>query len=663
MKHFSKLLVANRGEIACRVMRAARRLGIRTVAVYSDADADALHVESADESVRIGRSPAPESYLAAPAILEAAARTGADAVHPGYGFLSENAAFAQACRDAGLVFVGPPPAAIRALGDKGRAKRLAAEIGVPCIPGYQGESQDDATLWSEAQRIGFPLLIKAAAGGGGRGMRRVEREADWAASLAAARREAGGAFGAETVILEQIVEPARHVEIQFIADEHGHCLALGERDCSVQRRHQKVIEESPSPAATADLRRAMSEAAIAVALAAGYVNAGTVEFLVDAAGKFYFLEVNTRLQVEHPVTELVTGVDLVEWQLLAAQGSPLPLAQSDLRLEGHSIEARLYAEDPREGFRPQTGRVRDWRPPSGPGVRVDHGLRRGDVITPYYDPMIAKVVAHGETREAARARLVAALQETVLFGVTTNRDFLLRVLAHPEFASGRATTSFLDGAGLQEDDPTPPAEVLAAACVCLIEHAARDLSPGERGWRSTGPATTPIRLELRDQRWTFQIVHRGDRYTASVDGQSVEMEKVRYSGGRLEWTMDGRRRRADCLVEGDEAFLNVEGRTFAFRDATYAPALDAGATVGGLVRSPMSGRVLRTAVAKGDAVRKGDVLVVVEAMKMENHVAAPRDGRIEAVHAAAGDQVEANQILVALKVESEPPAGEGSKGT
>ena len=407
---FSKILIANRGEIACRVMRTARDLGYRTVAVYSDADADALHVREADEAVRIGPPPVSESYLDARAIIEAAKRVGADAVHPGYGFLSENDGFASACQDAGLVFIGPTPDAIRAMGNKAAAKRLMIEAGVPCVPGYQGADQSDATLAAEAQRIGCPIMVKAAAGGGGRGMRLVTRLEDFADAVSTARSEAQNAFGSGELILEKAVVDARHVEVQVFGDAHGHVIHLGERDCSAQRRHQKVIEEAPSPAVSPALREKMGAAAVAAAKAISYRGAGTVEFLLGADGEFYFLEMNTRLQVEHPVTEEITGLDLVEWQLRVAAGEPLPLKQEDVRLDGHAIEVRLYAESPEKNFLPQSGTVFEWRPAEGKGVRVDHGIRSGQEISPFYDPMIAKVIAHGRTREEARRRLVRALR-------------------------------------------------------------------------------------------------------------------------------------------------------------------------------------------------------------------------------------------------------------
>src|SRR6202167_6665097 len=442
MVEFSKILIANRGEIACRVARSAKSLGYRTVAVFSDADAGAVHVQQADEAVRIGPPAAKESYLNIDALLAAAKLARADAVHPCYGFLSENAAFARACVDAGLVFIGPPAAAIEAMGDKAKAKSLMASAGIPGVSGYHEAAQSNDRLMKESRRIGFPLMVKATAGGGGRGMRLVASQSDLAEALARARSEAAGAFGSEGLILEKAVADARHVEFQIFADQHGNVIHLGERECSIQRRHQKVIEEAPSLVLSAELRARMGEAAVAAARAISYVGAGTVEFLLDASGNFYFLEMNTRLQVEHAVTEAITGIDMVGWQLRIAAGEPLPLAQPDLQFHGHAIEARLYAEDPYTDFLPQSGLLADWRPAKGEGVRIDHGVAPGENISPFYDPMLAKVIAHGGTREEARRRLIVALEDTVVLALNTNRAFLAAALRHPAFIAGQATTAF-----------------------------------------------------------------------------------------------------------------------------------------------------------------------------------------------------------------------------
>ncbi|WP_374688041.1 acetyl/propionyl/methylcrotonyl-CoA carboxylase subunit alpha, partial [Promineifilum sp.] len=445
MCRFNSLLIANRGEIARRVIRACRRLGIRAVAVYSDADAHSLHVAEADAAVRLGPAPAADSYLNVPAMLAAARRAGVDAIHPGYGFLAENAAFARACVDAGLIFVGPPAEAIAAMGDKRAARVLAGRLGLPVIPGYDGPAQTDEAFKHEAERIGYPIMVKATAGGGGKGMRLVSAPADLPDALAAARREASAAFGSGDLLLERALLRPRHVEIQVFGDSHGRVLHLGERECSVQRRHQKVIEESPSPAVNAALRAEMGAAAVALAAAIGYTGAGTVEFLLDETGRFYFLEMNTRLQVEHPVTEFVTGLDLVEWQIRVAEGEALPWTQADLAPAGHAIEARLYAEDPANDFLPVTGEVLAWRPAAGEGVRVDGGIRAGDSVTVHYDPLLAKIIAHGPTRADALRRLDDALHRTILLGLTTNQTYLRAILAHPAFRdAGALSTRFLE---------------------------------------------------------------------------------------------------------------------------------------------------------------------------------------------------------------------------
>ena len=504
--NFSKVLVANRGEIAWRVMRTAKAMGYRTVAVYSDADRDAPHVAFADEAVRIGPPPVGESYLNIDRILEAAHTSGADAVHPGYGFLSENEVFAAACEKAGLVFIGPPPAAIAAMGNKAAAKRRMIDAGVPCVPGYQGDDQSDANLEKEARKIGLPVMVKAAAGGGGRGMRLVTDGAELLDAIRTARTEAQSAFGSGELILEKAVVDARHVEIQVFADNHGNVIHLGERDCSVQRRHQKVIEEAPSPAVNADLRARMGAAAVAAARAIDYRGAGTVEFLLGGDRAFYFLEMNTRLQVEHPVTEAITGLDLVDWQLRVARGEALPLAQDQVQLKGHAIEVRLYAEDAYAGFLPQTGRIDVWRPATGPGVRTDHGMKDGLAISPFYDPMIAKVIAHGATRDEARRRLVKALRDTVVLGPTTNRHFLIRLLEHPEFAAGKATTAFLSKHAFAEPEITDRHWKLAASL--LWRQSAERFPAALRGWRNSNPEPTPIKLAVGDLARTIEVTAR-----------------------------------------------------------------------------------------------------------------------------------------------------------
>ncbi|MCA0303536.1 MAG: acetyl-CoA carboxylase biotin carboxylase subunit [Proteobacteria bacterium] len=625
MMAFSKVLVANRGEIAWRVMRTARALGYRTVAVYSDADREAPHVAYADEAVRIGPPPVSESYLSIDRVLEAARSSGADAVHPGYGFLSENEAFATACEKAGLVFIGPPPAAIAAMGNKAAAKRRMIEAGVPCVPGYQGADQSDAMLEKEALAIGLPVMVKAAAGGGGRGMRLVTDPADLVEAIRTARTEAESAFGSGELILEKAVVDARHVEIQVFADAHGNVIHLGERDCSVQRRHQKVVEEAPSPAVNADLRARMGAAAVAAARAIGYRGAGTVEFLLGGDGAFYFLEMNTRLQVEHPVTEAITGQDLVAWQLKVAAGETLPLTQEQVAFSGHAIEVRLYAEDAYAGFLPQTGRIDVWRPATGAGVRIDHGMKDGLAISPFYDPMIAKVIAHGATREQARARLVLALRETVVLGPTTNRHFLVRLLEHPAFAAGEATTAFLG----QHDFPGPAiadAHWQAAATLLWREAAGRWPAP-LRGWRNSNPEPTPIRLAAG-----------GQERLLLVTGDEPLPAGVRH------------------VVDGDDIVVDLDAFTVRFTDRTWAPPAAAAAGSDGTLRAPMDGRIVAIKVAAGDTVARGQTLVVLEAMKIQHQLKAGLDARIESVAVTEGQQVSNRTVLVTLAASGDAAA-------
>ncbi|MFO1084693.1 MAG: acetyl-CoA carboxylase biotin carboxylase subunit [Reyranellaceae bacterium] len=624
---FGKILVANRGEIAWRIMRTAKAMGYRTVAVFSDADRQAPHVAFADETAHIGPSPVGESYLSIERILEAARRSGADAVHPGYGFLSENEAFAAACEKANLVFIGPPPAAIAAMGNKAAAKRRMIEAGVPCVPGYLGADQSDANLETQARKIGLPVMIKAAAGGGGRGMRLVERDADLLDAIRTARTEAESAFGSGELILEKAVVDARHVEIQVFADSHGNVIHLGERDCSVQRRHQKVIEEAPSPAVGPDLRRRMGAAAVAAARAIAYRGAGTVEFLLGADGAFYFLEMNTRLQVEHPVTEMITGQDLVAWQLEVAAGNKLPLTQEQVTFSGHAIEVRLYAEDAYAGFLPQTGRIAVWRPATGPGIRVDHGMKDGLVISPYYDSMIAKVIAHGATREGARARLVQALRETVALGSTTNRHFLIRLLDHPEFAAGEATTAFIgkhfSGAALTPPEVTDSHWKRAAAL--LWRHSAERYPPALRGWRNSNPEPTPIRLAAGHLERTL--------LTTPADA-------------------DGLDDTAPFHIEGDDVFVDHEALTIRFTDKTYAPPAAAAAGSDGKLRAPMDGKIVAIKVAAGDTVTRGQTLVVLEAMKIQHQLKAALDAKIESVAVREGQQVANRTVLVTLAADA-----------
>ncbi len=647
--NFTKILIANRGEIACRVIRTAKALGYRTVAVYSEADAQALHVNLADEAVCIGPAPVRESYLNIAALLAAARSTGADAVHPGYGFLSENDGFAQACLDAGLVFIGPDPQAILKMGNKAGAKRLMLAAGVPCVPGYQGMDQSDATLLAQAREIGFPIMVKAAAGGGGRGMRLVEHPQDLPVALVSARSEAGNAFGSEELILERAVLEPRHVEIQVFGDRHGHIIHLGERDCSIQRRHQKVFEEAPSPAVTPELRARMGAAAVAAARTVNYVGAGTVEFLLDREGHFYFLEMNTRLQVEHPVTECITGLDLVAWQIAVARGEPLPLTQEQVPLNGHAIEVRLYAEDPCAGFLPQSGDVALWNPPTGEGVRVDHGLASGQTVSPHYDPMIAKIIAHGATRDEARRRLIGALQRTRLLGLPHNRAFLEAVAGHPAFAAGETTTAFIaqhfDSAALVR--PRPDSLALALASTLWFEANAKPVAAAP--WRSSGPARWPMLIGEGEHRHAVHITVTGTHsYTLEVGAALHHITLREREGECLRLIADGVQQNAAAVFAGDVLHLELGDLSANFEDLTYAPPATAAASAESRVLAPMNGRVLAIDVQSGDTVTKGQRLAVLEAMKMEHQLLARRDGVVDQVTVRAGDQVATRALLVSL---------------
>ena len=631
---FSKILIANRGEIVTRVARTARRLGYPTVAVYSEADRDSPHVTACDAAVAIGGRLPAESYLDMAKILEACRKSGADALHPGYGFLSENAEFAERCAAAGILFIGPPPQAIRLMGDKAGAKRCMLAAGVPCIPGFQGEDQSDQRLAAEAAKIGFPVMIKASAGGGGRGMRRIEQAAALSAALASARSEAVAAFGNGTLILERAVSNARHIEIQVFADSHGNVIHLFERDCSVQRRHQKLIEEAPSPAVTPQLRTAMGAAACAAARTAGYVGAGTVEFLLDRDGKFYFMEMNTRLQVEHPVTECITGLDLVEWQLRVANGEALPQEQPGIH--GHAIEARLYAEDAERGFLPQSGRLLRWRP--APCTRTDHALADGSEISAYYDPLLAKVIAHGATRAAARRSLIAALRGTVVLGLTSNKAFLLGCLEHPEFTEGRASTDFIAAHFVDNLDLPPAAETLAAAALLFLAQAtARLPQPWLANWHSGGQARALFDLSIGKA----EIVALDyARFHIDGGGKSLEVQQFGLDAETLQLSIDGLRLTVAYAWENAARLhLDIAGRNVAVDDLGRRPPQAVLQADSGAVLPPMNGRVVALHVADGQPVRRGDPLLVLESMKMEHTVAATRDGIVTELQVRVGEQV------------------------
>jgi 3-methylcrotonyl-CoA carboxylase alpha subunit len=639
---FASVLIANRGEIACRVIRTARRLGLRTIAVYSEADARALHVRMADEAHAIGPAPASQSYLVAEKIVAAAKAAGADCIHPGYGFLSENAAFAEACRAAGIIFVGPPPDAIRAMGLKDRAKALMEKAGVPVVPGYHGDNQDAAFLKRKAYEIGYPVLIKAVAGGGGKGMRKVERHADFDAALEAAQREARSAFGDAHVLIEKYVNAPRHIEMQIFADGHGNAVHLNERDCSLQRRHQKVIEEAPAPGMDASLRARMGAAAVAAAQAVGYQGAGTVEFIADGAGGlkddgFWFMEMNTRLQVEHPVTEAVTGLDLVEWQFRVAAGERLPLKQDQVRLAGHAVEARLYAEDPERGFLPSTGRLVALRFPEDSSVRIDSGVEAGDVVTPFYDPMIAKVIAHAQTRDAALDALATALEETVVAGPRSNAGFLAALARADGFRQGAFDTGFIDR-NMDALGATPQGLDRAAAAA-----GARELIEGERA-RIATHGTSP--WDVAD---AFQL--SGARRLALpviADGEAVVAE-VDYGPQGAAVTVEGATPASDAVVvaQPDAVYVLRRGRQtkVALRDLALDQAGDASG--GGLVRAPMHGKVLAVLVETGARVSRGQPVAIIEAMKMAHTLTAPVDGTVSEVAVTKDAQVaEGAKVLV-----------------
>ncbi|HVL85477.1 MAG TPA: biotin carboxylase N-terminal domain-containing protein [Pseudonocardia sp.] len=675
---FHTVLVANRGEIAVRVIRTLRAMGVRSVAVYSDADAGARHVAEADVAVRIGPAAAAESYLSVPAVIHAARTTGAQAVHPGYGFLSENTAFAVACAEAGIVFVGPPASAIEAMGDKIAAKATVAKAGVPVVPGSDGAGLTDHELTLAVEQVGYPVLLKPSAGGGGKGMREVHRAADLADAIASARREARGSFGDDTLLVERLITTPRHIEIQVLADTHGTVIHLGERECSLQRRHQKIVEEAPSALLTAEQRAAMGAAAVEAARAVGYTGAGTVEFIVDGSAfggdsgggaprGFYFMEMNTRLQVEHPVTELVTGLDLVELQLRVAAGEPLPLTQADVRLDGHAVEARVYAEDPSAGFLPTGGRVLALREPSGAGIRVDSGIREGGVVGSDYDPMLAKVIAHGADRAEALRRLDAALRDTVLLGLGTNVGFLRALLADDDVRAARLDTGLVArrgdawaSSGPDADPAALPEDVLAAAAVhalLTLEPAGPVVDPFDvpSGWRVGEPAWTAWRMLVAGHDPVpVRIRGRADGAECVVgDGPSWQVRGRRGDGGaRLQVTVDGVTRTYDSAQDGPTLWLGRDGHAWGIREQEPLDAArhtDDGA--GGPVLAPMPGTVTVVEVAEGDTVVAGQRLLVVEAMKMEHVLTAPVDGVVRDLRARPGGTVERGAVLVSVEPE------------
>lgn len=637
------LLVANRGEIACRVMRTAKAMGIRTVAVHSAIDASARHVREADMAVNLGGAKPGESYLLIDKIIAAAKASGAQAIHPGYGFLSENAGFARAIEQAGLIFLGPPASAIDAMGSKSAAKSLMEAAGVPLVPGYHGEAQDIDTFREAAARIGYPVLLKAAAGGGGKGMKVAESEAQLAETLESAQREAQSAFGDSRMLVEKYVLKPRHVEIQVFADQHGNCLYLNERDCSIQRRHQKVVEEAPAPSLSAELRRAMGEAAVKAAQAIGYVGAGTVEFLLDERGDFFFMEMNTRLQVEHPVTEAITGLDLVAWQIRVARGEPLPITQQQVPLNGHAIEVRLYAEDPDHDFLPATGTLALYRESaSGNGRRVDSGVTEGDSVSPFYDPMLGKLIAWGDDREQARLRLLAMLDDTLVGGVKTNLAFLRRILAHPAFAACELDTGFIPRH--QQQLLPAPSELPQAFWQLAADAWIQSESPVQRaddshspwaariGWRAGGAAEIELHLSCQGE----------NRKVRARD-------QARLQGEELLAEIDGTRQRLIAIRRGDTLYLQWHGELHAITRFDPIAAVEASHGQHGGLGAPMNGSIVRVLVEPGQAVEAGTALVVLEAMKMEHSIRAPEAGTVKALYCREGEMVSEGTVLVELE--------------
>lgn len=649
------ILIANRGEIAVRIVRACRELGIGSVAVYSEADRHALHVRVADEAYLIGPAPAAESYLRVDRIIDAARRSGADAIHPGYGFLSERAHFAQACADAGVTFVGPPPAAIERMGSKIEAKCLAVANDVPVVPGYNGADQRVETLQREAEGIGYPLLIKASAGGGGKGMRTVHAAAGFVAALEGAKREAQAAFGDDAVLLEKLIVQPRHVEIQILADTHGNMLYLGERECSIQRRHQKIVEEAPSPMMTSELRQRMGEAAVRVARAVGYVNAGTIEFMLDQNGEFYFLEMNTRLQVEHPVTEFVTGLDLVQLQIAVARGEPLPFEQNDITLNGHAIEARIYAEDPVRML-PSVGRVAVFAPPTGPGVRNDAGLESGDEVSINYDPLLAKLIVYGNDRAQAIARMQDALRTYAVLGITTNIPLLQAIVGHAAFAAGDTTTDFLETyrvADALTDAGAVPPPVLCAAALHHLLHAPTPDDPWARPWRIGGSARR-LAWVSEGTRDVVQATPRAPgAWMFKIDDAALRATDVVQRDTLLAFALNAEHIQVHAVQDADAVLIAYGGRSYRLEreaplDMDLLGAAQGGAAGHMSLQAPMPGTIINVLVHPGDTVAANQPLVVMEAMKMEHTVVAPYAGTVSAVSFGVGQLVPGGATLVEL---------------
>ncbi|WP_310618517.1 acetyl/propionyl/methylcrotonyl-CoA carboxylase subunit alpha [Flexibacterium corallicola] len=660
---FKKILIANRGEIAVRIARTAKALGIKVVAVFSDADRDALHVEVADEAYHIGPAPVSESYLKIEHIIEAAKKSGAEAIHPGYGFLSENPEFVEAVEAAGLVFIGPPASAIRAMGLKDAAKKLMEQSGVPVVPGYHGDTQNPAFLKDQASSIGYPVLIKARAGGGGKGMRRVDKAEDFLTALEGAQREGQSSFGDGAVLIEKYVSSPRHIEVQVFADSHGNAVHLFERDCSLQRRHQKVIEEAPAPHMSGEMRAIMGDAAVKAALSVGYEGAGTVEFIVDAseglkADRFWFMEMNTRLQVEHPVTEAITGEDLVTWQLHVAAGNPLPKTQDELVINGHAFEARIYAEDAPAGFLPATGTLKELEFPED-HARIDSGVRKGDTITPYYDPMIAKVIVHGKDRQTALAKLSSALEETRTAGTITNTQFLHTLANHKGFAKGDVDTLLIDRElDVLVEEQAPSLMVCAVAALIDLGHA-REQVRGEdpwsslTGWRHWNSARQFSHLNFKGTDREISLTSNRDHSkTLKVEGQEINLRLLSSRSQHLRVESDGAVSEWHFFTDPQEITVFAGGNSWQFIRTNHLQEDASAEDAGNAVLAPMPGQVKLINFAKGEQVKEGDTLVVTEAMKMEHSLKSPRDGRIANVMIAAGDQVEEGTILIELAEET-----------
>jgi 3-methylcrotonyl-CoA carboxylase alpha subunit len=668
---FTKILIANRGEIACRVAATAHRLGVKSVAVYSEADANAKHVAVCDEAVPIGPAPAKESYLRADKVIEAALATGAQAIHPGYGFLSENEAFAEACAQAGLVFIGPPASAIRAMGSKSAAKSLMEKAGVPLVPGYHGDNQDADFLREQADNIGYPVLLKASAGGGGKGMRIVEKSAQFKDALASCKREAISSFGDDKVLVEKYLTRPRHIEIQVFADAHGNCVYLFERDCSVQRRHQKVLEEAPAPGMTEERRRAMGDAAVAAAKAVGYVGAGTVEFIANQDGSFYFMEMNTRLQVEHPVTEMITGLDLVEWQLRVASGELLPKKQDELTICGHALEARIYAENPEKGFLPSIGTLHHMHTPQavnfelGSGasagtpapIRIDSGIRQGDAISPFYDPMLAKLIVWGRDRDEALAHMAQALSEYQVVGLATNIAFLKRLVESRPFAQADLDTGLIER-HQEELFPLPQAaslQTLALAATSLLTSersagsAANDPWSDTSGWRMNGALRRQLDFADESNAYPVAVGYRQNGWTIDHDGTSLAMTLVEHNDARIVLKLDGATVRGTVVRDGDVFHIFSAGMHVALNYNDPLAHAGAAEAEGGRLTAPMPGKIVAVLVDKGSTVEKGAPLLIMEAMKMEHTIAAPANGTVEELLYAVGDQVAEGAQLLAFK--------------